>query len=738
MRTKPFLTLFFIALILAGLDSCRQRNDIIIADFEGETYGEWTARGQAFVSGPSDGTVNDEPRLPGCVGEGMAFSYSGDNESAGKLVSPPFRIERNYINFLVGGSLTAGEVCVNLLVEDKIAATMPDAVEGSPARSQMDWATWEVSVWLGDTAVIEIVDRLEHGGVQIGVDQIYQSDKNRVNTSFVYDARKTVKFDKQYLNVPVKKGATSQLLRIFIDDEKVREFRVELAEAEPDYWMFLDVSEWQGKEGVIQIARMPEGSDALKSIFVDNTVPGFENLYREEDRPQFHFTSRRGWLNDPNGLLFYEGEYHIFYQHNPVGWNWGNISWGHAVSPDLVHWEELAPAIYPDQMGMEWSGSGVVDHYNTAGFKEGEETPLVINYTAAGAGGSDYHEWSKGEPFTQCIAYSTDKGRSWTKYEENPVLDHIAGSNRDPKVVWYEPDEVWIMALYLGWNNFGLFRSADLKSWIPIQEIIIEGGGECPDFFQVPLDGDRNNMKWVFTAANGRFLAGTFDGQEFTPETEEYPSEWGGDYFAVQTFSNIQDGRCIQIGWMSRSPFEEMPFNQQFAFPRELTLRTTPGGIRLFGNPVREIENIHGEHQSWNDLTVKPGDNPLSSLEGEIYHIIAEFQVDKGTDGEFGFNLRGTEIMYHTGNNMLTAVCPSDDMNREVKLLPDNGMIRMEILLDRASVEAFANNGEIPMAFYNLPGKEIREISLTCKEGNVFLKSLDVYELNSIWRNIPR
>jgi sucrose-6-phosphate hydrolase SacC (GH32 family) len=517
----------------------------------------------------------------------------------------------------------------------------------------------------------------------------------------------------------------------------VREFQVELAESEPDYWMFLDVREWQGKEGVIQIAKMAKESKGLKSIFVDTTVIGFDSLYREKYRPQFHFTSRRGWHNDPNGLVFYKGEYHLFYQHDPLCWNPCQVTWGHAISTDLVHWKEMAPAIYPDQMGLEFSGSGVVDWNNTAGFQQGDEKTLVLIYTAAGG----LSVWSKDQPLTQCIAYSTDKGRTWTKYSGNPVLQHIIGG--DPKVVWFKPDRKWIMALFLNGNRFGLFTSGDLKSWTQIQEITIEGGHECPDFFEIALDNDPKKMKWVLTAANGRFLMGSFDGKQFKPETESYPSDFSAfyspglkNYYAVQSFSDIQDGRRIQVGWMLGSEFKGMPFNQQFAFPRELTLKTTMEGIRLYGVPVREIEILHSKKQSWSNMTVKPEDNPLSSLKGELYHIISEFVIDKNTAKVFGFNLRGFEVLYNTRTGMISAHRPTDNVMSEVKLLPERGKIRIEILLDRASVEIYANNGKVPMSFFYIPKDGNKQLSLVCKEGNVLLNSMHVYELISVW-NVP-
>src|SRR5207249_4140580 len=230
-------------------------------------------------------------------------------------------------------------------------------------------------------------------------------------------------------------------------------------------------------------------------------------LYAETYRPQFHFTAQQNWHNDPNGLVYYKGEYHLFFQHNPFGINWGNMTWGHAISRDLVHWEQIANAIEPDRLGTIFSGSAVVDWKNTAGFQTGKEKPLEAIYTAAG----DTSPESKVQPYTQCIAYSNDRGRTWTKYAGNPVLKHIVGGNRDPKVVWHEATHRWILALYLDGDKFAFFSSPDLKNWAHLHDINVPGCGECPDFFEIPVEGNKTERKWVWTAANGHYLVGTFD-----------------------------------------------------------------------------------------------------------------------------------------------------------------------------------------------------------------------------------
>ena len=206
-----------------------------------------------------------------------------------------------------------------------------------------------------------------------------------------------------------------------------------------------------------------------------------DTLYSEKFRPQFHFTPAQGWTNDPNGLILYKGEYHLFFQHNPFGTEWGNMTWGHAISRDLVHWKQLPNALEPDPRGTIFSGSGVVDENNTAGLEAGEEKTLIVFYTAAGGTSPE----SKGQPFTQSMAYSSDRGRHWTKFAGNPVVPHMAGENRDPKVVWHAPSQQWIMVLYLEGATFRFLASPNSKSWTVLHDITVPGCEECPDFFEM-------------------------------------------------------------------------------------------------------------------------------------------------------------------------------------------------------------------------------------------------------------
>jgi len=445
-------------------------------------------------------------------------------------------------------------------------------------------------------------------------------------------------------------------------------------------------------------------------------------FYNETYRPQFHFTPKINWTNDPNGLVYYRGEYHLFFQHNPTGINWGNMTWGHAVSKDLVHWTQLDNAIDPDKLGTIFSGSAVVDWENTSGFGSADAKALVCIYTAAGGQSPE----SDGQPFTQCIAYSTD-GRKFTKYDKNPVLGHIIGGNRDPKVIWYAPEKKWVMALFLDGDTYAIFESKDLKSWTKLQDIKFPGHGECPDFFPMPVDGNKKNQKWVFTAANGDYLIGSFDGKVFTPESDVIRADYGANYYAVQTYSDIpaKDGRRIQISWMNGGKYPDMPFNQQMSFPCVMTLRTFPEGLRMCRLPVKEIENIYGKKHAWKDETVRPGENLLKDVSGDLFDI--KLEADLAGAKEFGIKCLGEAVTYSAEKKALTC------LGKEAPLEVENDLIKLRILVDRTSIEVFAHDGKVVMTSCSLPDPDSPGLELFSDGGSPKILSMTVYELKSAW-----
>ncbi len=445
------------------------------------------------------------------------------------------------------------------------------------------------------------------------------------------------------------------------------------------------------------------------------TTPANTAKRDEALRPQFHFTAPTNWLNDPNGLVFYKGEYHLFYQHNPFGINWGNMHWGHAVSPDLLHWKDLPLALAPDANGTCFSGSAVVDRDNTSGFKTGDEDVLVALYTGEGHG--------------QCVAYSNDCGRTWTKYEKNPVI--LLWPDRDPKVIWHKPTHQWVMALYIesgsrkGTKGISFWTSPNLKEWTYQSEI--SDFFECPDLFELAVDGDQAKTRWVVLAANGKYLVGGFDGKQFTPESELLTGDWGKNFYASQSYSDIpaEDGRRIQIAWMNGGEYPGMPFNQQMSFPCVLTLRSFEDGLRVCRTPVKEIEALYQKSNDFKDLVLKAGENPLKEIQGDLFDIAAE--IEPGEASEVGFLIRGEKVSCLIKDRKVTC------LGKEAELGPTTTTIDFRILVDRASLEVFANQGRVSMTSCFLPKAEEKGLAIYSVGGTAKIKNLRVSELKPVW-----
>ena len=521
-----------------------------------------------------------------------------------------------------------------------------------------------------------------------------------------------------------------------------------------------------------------------------------DTLYRETHRPQFHFTAREHWINDPNGLVYFDGEYHLYFQHTPGSMVHGRTTWGHAVSTDLVRWKQLhTTALDVDETGWMWSGSAAVDHDNTGGFQEGDAPPLIAFYTAGG------ERMFPGKRCIQCIAFSNDRGRTWTKYAGNPVIGHIRAENRDPKVVWHGPTARWIMTLFMDDNDYALFSSPDLKSWTHLQDLTLPGVSECPDFFELPVDGDPSNTRWVFWGASGGYLLGRFDGGTFTPETDVLQAERGANGYAAQTWSDVpaEDGRRVQISWMRNGRYPAMPFNQQMTFPVELTLRTLPEGIRLCREPVAEIETLHERTRTWpagdiaemaaarfrqrfdsgeivsyavTDLRAAESRLVLAG-EGDLFDVRMEIEVDAsdnrgadakrsageekvggsdntGADDENGGDNTGADDENGGGGEPAGARGFTVEVRghpvkydadrqtlscfgRTADLRTIDGRVSLQLLVDRTSLEIFGNRGEVSMSCCFLPAAADQSLALKADGGRARIASLTVHELGSAW-----
>ena len=504
------------------------------------------------------------------------------------------------------------------------------------------------------------------------------------------------------------------------------------------YWRTWDVRELigrtarirvndQSKTGSIAVGSFAQ-SDTLKGVPVDARMLGRESL-----RPQFHYTALTGWLNDANGLLHYQGQWHLFHQYQPP--DDAKRVWGHAVSSDLLHWQRLPVAIAAAAEDSAASGSGLVDWANISGLKRGDDPPVLLFYTQMPPSNS-------GRKGTQCLVFSTDGARTFELFPGNPILRTPATRDRDPKVFFYPPTRTWIMALSLSRNNtdrdhatYGLFRSKDLNSWELFQEL---GPGawywECPDMFELPVDGNPKRTKWVFMKGSGDYIIGTFDGQRFTPEAGPIRTHWGGNFYGAQTFSDAPGGRRVQIAWMSTgkeggpNSWPGMPFNQQMSFPRELTLRATPEGPRLFREPVAEIAQLYTKQHEQKSRTLNPGDNALAGISSDLLDIALEIELRAAT--QVKLNLRGEEILYDTKAQKLKA------FGRALALTPVNSRLMLRALLDRTSIELFANHGEVTFAGVYFPAASNHILALTVEGGAAHINKLSVHELKSVWNAV--
>jgi sucrose-6-phosphate hydrolase SacC (GH32 family) len=485
-----------------------------------------------------------------------------------------------------------------------------------------------------------------------------------------------------------------------------------------------DVRPWAGQQAQIQIVDEASGgwghlnvAHIVQSDRPERPPVTTQPLYQETHRPQFHFTARQwtmdrlhpgmrqeGWLNDDlNGLIYHDGEYHLFAQ------RW-NKCWIHAVSTNLVRWTELEPAFWEEQLdsGVQ-SGTCVVDTANTSGLGADPQRPPLIAF------------WSRNDNRSHGISYSLDRGRTWRYYDKNPILVY---PERDPKVFWHEPTKRWVMFLYGEKNReqlYHVFTSTNLLSWRDEQRPI-KNSFECPDFFQLPIDGDTNRMKWVLVRGDGKYSLGEFNGVEFKEETAQFESDSGPNFYATQSWEGAPGGRRVQAAWMREVrdvAYPEMPFNQQVTFPRELTLRTTLEGPRLYRQPIRELAQLHDGEDVWINRTLRANQSlPLVPI-GDLFRLQAEVNLDERAT--LTLNVRGSKISFTRTN-----------MSCSAKSVALGKLTNFEVLIDRTSIEIFANDGATSMSKCFLPTENA--LSLRVTGGRATIRQLKLIRLKSAWR----
>jgi len=522
----------------------------------------------------------------------------------------------------------------------------------------------------------------------------------------------SLKITKRYLNFPISHSQPRRRMVFKTVGESDLSVVIRLAPEDAEYWVFKDMLSLKGKTVKISYDGDERG---LNKIYQSDQIAGQDSLYKEKNRPQFHFTTRRGWINDPNGLIYHNGEYHLFYQHNPFERDWENMHWGHAVSRDLIHWTELPDALYPDKLGTMFSGSTVIDYDNTAGFNKDKTPAMVAIYTAASS-----------ERQVQCVAYSLDNGCTFTKYSGNPVIDSKemwnSADTRDPKVFWYAPTKHWVMVLNER-DGHSIYTSVNLKNWKYRSHVT--GFWECPELFELPVDGDKNNTMWVMYGASGTYMLGSFNGEEFKPVAGKYCYTTGRIY-AAQTFTNIPlgDGRRIQLGW-GRVSHTMMPFNGMMLLPTELTLRTTKDGVRLVSIPVKETESLFKSVGRWNSITSSDANLRMKEFQdSDCLRIKTTIKLSHATDA--GFNLFGQNIIsYDMNSNTLNDrfYSPQNPVSME---------LNADIYIDRTSIEVFIDGG---LYSYSME----RRSDMNNKDGFHFwgnrieVKNLEIFMVKSIW-----
>jgi fructan beta-fructosidase len=531
---------------------------------------------------------------------------------------------------------------------------------------------------------------------------------------------------ERYLHLPVKNGAAKVVFQLRDGSRLLREFELELStEAPPDWWACCDLDAWQGQDLELQVSS-PSTVAGLEErlaewLRLSPEPPGQEGLYHEAGRPQLHFTPQRGWNNDPNGLVYLHGEWHLFFQHNPFGIAWGNMHWGHAVSRDLVHWTELPTALYQHPLkDMAFSGGGFVDHGNSAGFGTGREDVLMVAFTSTGRG--------------ECLAYSPDGGQTLLEYGGNPVLRH---RGRDPRVIWYAPGQKWIMVVYDEPENawrYAFYESPDLRTWRFMTAV--EGFYECPDLFELPLDGDPAKRQWILHGAERReesgrrqvarssYRVGSFDGRAFAPETPTLNGHLGPNFYAAQSFVNAPDGRVIMLGWLQGANYPGMPFSQGLTLPLEVSLRTTPQGPRLAFFPVPELAALRRQTTALEAPSLAAANAALQGTAAELLDLELELALTR--ESVVVCQVRGMVFTYDAAVETLTAPGVS------APLALRDGRLSLRFLVDRGVVEAFAEAGLVALSYGGAAVTSAAPVRLELR-GPGRVRHLALSELASIW-----
>lgn len=588
--------------------------------------------------------------------------------------------------------------------------------------------------------------------IALGLSLTVQGAENRVVVKHLANEQNIILLDslKKFLLLPVQENAPEGKVNIIVNNEFQLEqnINIRLAREKVDYYVPLDLSAYQGKSVSVDVTGMPASSLCWKEIKLSDT---FDSSNRETYRPVYHHTPVYGWMNDPNGMFYKDGVYHLYFQYNPYGSMWGNMTWGHSTSTDLTHWTYEGTAIVPDAWGAIFSGSCVVDKDNTAGFGKGA---VVAFYTSAKS-----TPW--GDIQSQSMAYSLDNGKTFIKYEHNPILTSTERDFRDPKVFWYAPGKHWVMMLAVG-QEMQIYSSGNLKEWKKESSFgAMQGahGGvwECPDLVEVAVEGSKEK-KWVlicnlnpggpFGGSAAQYFVGSFDGKKFVNEspTQTKWLDWGKDNYATVTWSNAPAGRCIALGWMSNWQYANNVPTTQYrsanTLARDLTLYRAGGELYLKSKPSPEIKKARAEEKKISTFEVK-GNYEVASLLADnkgAYEI--EMTIENKGTSKIDFSLmneKGEKVaMYYNVVRKQFVMDRSASgivgFSRDfpaVTVAPvrNTDQIHLRLFIDRSSVEAFGEEGEYVMTNLVFPAEPYNRMVFSSDKGSYIVKSMNVYRL---------
>ncbi len=508
-----------------------------------------------------------------------------------------------------------------------------------------------------------------------------------------------------YLWMPVNKKNPVVKLHFYCNNSKFQEVDIQLGGTDGDFYTTMDVSKYLGQDIEIK-GEIPE--DMFYNIFCCKEE--VQNIY--PFRPKIHFAPEIGWHNDPNGLVYADGVYHLYYQWNPYGVIWGNMHWGHAVSKDLLTWEHRPMVMEPDQYGTIYSGCGWQDKENAAGF--GKNT-LLFFYTASGG----CNQWSvdAGNQHTQRLAISTDGGETLQRID-GTILPHIAGGNRDPKIFYHKESAAYIMVLFLDDYEFAVFRSADLLHWEETQRFSAEKMRECPDLFELSVDNAAGEKKWVFWSADGYYLVGSFDGYHFTSESEVLCAYSTGLAYAAQTYAGVED-RIISVAWL-RLENDRGNYRGLMSVPTELSLLKTDNGYKLHFHLTKEFlacRQLCGKLE-------KGGKFFETGLKGLPAEIIINWKAQE--TGYTKLLIGDTVVTVNFDKSSIEFVNPQIYSEAIVVPFDQKESLSLDFIMDQEVIEFFGNDGVICGAV------ETEENLLRKKfvmESAAELESMRVYEI---------